>query len=487
MNLDASGDDASGDEMDIGKIEECMSDSLDIDNDNSSDGIEGDAFLELETNEISDHVKEREGGKCPPGFLDCDGDPKNGCEIDSFNDPDNCKACGRSCRDAFPNALGDCVGGKCIQRDCLPGYADLDPDKPGCDYKCTKREPPVEICNRLDDDCDGVIDGVCTTGEHCVENADCIQNLFCTTQYFDTSEEGGICTGFCYSTGEACPAGFACNSLTKSDGMGYCESFGQGENNLGDSCTSWKDCNSTWCIPFGSANTKKCSDRCSSPRHCKRLEQGSSLSCSLFKVKYSDKYMYTGLCESVDEQGSPIGGSCGTGKPCSEGMCLAIGDAQPICAGFCCSSSECAAGQVCRLALSSAPDFPDAYLRACITPANKDYNSSTRAEGGAFCLSDRDCASLICDPGIGSRCLDFCCVDQDCAEGTKCLPAFVDEEGKSYGLLCLPLDQALDGRSISGVTPVPARPLRLLELLSKNARIPIVRTLDNLIGDKLFH
>ncbi|MHC4575347.1 MAG: hypothetical protein ACYS76_14660 [Planctomycetota bacterium] len=61
---------------------------------------------------------------CEPGYDDCDGQPENGCEADLMNDPDNCGYCGNDCD--YPNATAACQGGSCLITGCDPGYADCD-------------------------------------------------------------------------------------------------------------------------------------------------------------------------------------------------------------------------------------------------------------------------------------------------------------------------------------------------------------------------
>ncbi len=137
--------------------------------DNPDGGIPDDS-------DISDDADS--GTECiPPGVPevcngrddDCDGVIDNGFDLD--NDPENCGQCGRIC--AFPNAESICIQGNCVFVECLPGWADLDPEVPGCEYRCPVYPPQPEECNGIDDNCDGRVDepenlpppptGVCRT------------------------------------------------------------------------------------------------------------------------------------------------------------------------------------------------------------------------------------------------------------------------------------------------------------------------------------
>ncbi len=62
----------------------------------------------------------------------------------------------------------DCDDNDCInlkqnnmyicQDKCVDGYYDIDPEKPGCEYKCTPTNNSKEVCDGLDNDCNGDID-----------------------------------------------------------------------------------------------------------------------------------------------------------------------------------------------------------------------------------------------------------------------------------------------------------------------------------------
>jgi hypothetical protein len=77
--------------------------------------------------------------QCSPGTEDCDGDPSNGCEVDTQSDMQHCGGCDRLCHADGHDALGaECVAGRCQitcsadpfgDHDC-----DFDPDN-GCETR----------------------------------------------------------------------------------------------------------------------------------------------------------------------------------------------------------------------------------------------------------------------------------------------------------------------------------------------------------------
>ncbi len=72
--------------------------------------------------------------------------------------PDHCGACGRACE--VPHAVPACADSACVIGRCVAGFVDLDGDLDnGCEAACRPTEPPDELCDGLDNDCDGTVDG----------------------------------------------------------------------------------------------------------------------------------------------------------------------------------------------------------------------------------------------------------------------------------------------------------------------------------------
>lgn len=88
--------------------------------------------------------------ECLPPNAECNGE----C-VDVRTSLEHCGFCGAVCA-AGVNDVAACVGGVC-QSDCATGFVDLDGEL-GCEYECTPSNSGEEICDGVDNDCDGETD-----------------------------------------------------------------------------------------------------------------------------------------------------------------------------------------------------------------------------------------------------------------------------------------------------------------------------------------
>jgi hypothetical protein len=92
---------------------------------------------------------------------DCDGEVDEGFSLRV--DRDHCGACGNVC--SWPQGIGRCEMGVCILTSCEPGFEDQNEDPmDGCE--CNMSD--VELCDGLDNDCDGAVDEGFAIGTGCL-------------------------------------------------------------------------------------------------------------------------------------------------------------------------------------------------------------------------------------------------------------------------------------------------------------------------------
>jgi hypothetical protein len=100
--------------------------------------------------------------------------------------PLHCGACGREC--VLSHGAAGCVESECVVARCDRGWVDFDQvDANGCERACLVTESTDEVCDGLDNDCDGLIDGP----EICQGDA----FRFCRTRA-EAGRDDLLCEGF---------------------------------------------------------------------------------------------------------------------------------------------------------------------------------------------------------------------------------------------------------------------------------------------------
>ena len=168
----------------------CSGSCVNISNDHSNCGACGSECEAIEVCYEGECLLE-----CPVGRENCDGS----C-VDVDIDPFNCGDCGEVC-EAGENARPVCIGGEC-DIVCHAGWSDLDHDG-SCETPCIPTSDE-ELCNGMDDNCDGNIDegfekfqcpitgDVFSAETNC--NANCNQTEACDRNTIGISGAAGVLT-----------------------------------------------------------------------------------------------------------------------------------------------------------------------------------------------------------------------------------------------------------------------------------------------------
>lgn len=327
--------------------------------------------------------------------------------------------------------------------------------------------PAEEVCNGVDDNCDGAVDEGCTaTGEVCVRDDECV---------------GGLCQA--YAPGEparctlpcdparamlGCPEGNYCASIPGTCD-GFCRPGTPGALPLGADCTADTDCANARCVDPGNGR-RQCLVSCVGdgadclagevcaagfgacgscvPRGIVAGARGMGEPCD------ADAECASGLC--LDDAGARycsrpctddaacmndafhcrggscirgpregVGGVCVGNEDCESGICAAAGD-RVWCTAFCDDANPCPAGLSCTEAGGARVCAPDLGII------------------GEVCTSNAECASGICAlSGVEGTCTRLCGPEDLCGSGydcvrvdttnAVCLPAAVEEEPRKKG------------------------------------------------------
>ena len=309
---------------------------------------------------------------------------------------------------------------------------------------CVPRE---EVCNSVDDNCDGVVDEGCTPlGAACNDDSEC------TGELCDLVGEARICTQRCdpLRAELGCPPGMYCQ-FTEGCG-GLCAAGAAGAGLIEDECVADTDCITAFCADPGDGR-RRCLAPCrgdegmclagevcaAAPGSCggcverslvrgargigepcdADAECGSGLCFEDEGVRYCSRQCSAeeSSCGDafhcrVDEMGGicvrgpleAVGGGCVVNSDCGSGICATRGDTR-FCTAFCDTADQCPDRFMCGAVGEETVCLPDGSLV------------------GEACTNNEECASGLCASGTseGSICTRLCGAMQACSPGFECL------------------------------------------------------------------
>ena len=267
-------------------------------------------------------------GTCDLGFADCDGDPSNGCEIDTVTDEAHCGTCTDVCG-TLAHATTKCLGSSCEIASCEDGYADCNTTaSDGCE---TTISANVNACGGCGIVCSlqhavpGCVAGACGVASCTTSYANCdtLPGNGCEVDTGSDASNCGSCGKECkYTNASGVCSGGACQLGGCSAGFGNCNTLASDgcEANLG----------------FNVASCGACGKACSAP-HATPTCNGASCEIASCAAPFGDcNATYTDGCE-VNLATTAL--NCGVcGKVCS------FANAAASCVGGTCVMGACETG-----------------------------------------------------------------------------------------------------------------------------------------------
>ncbi len=264
---------------------------------------------------------------CADGFGNCDGNPTNGCEVDTRTSVSHCGACGTACT-ARDNAFPGCLGGRCVTS-CVMGFQDCDADPSnGCEADLRTSTTHCGACGRGCAPRNG--EGACAAGRCTLTRcdtgfADCDGNVDngCETDTRTSPAHCGRCGNACMTSGgtPVCRAGVC--------GVGAC-AMGRG------------DCD-------GQESNGCETDTQSSATHCGACGRGCSLpnataSCAAGRCAVAACSAGFADCDGNPDNGCEVD-TRSTATACGAcGVVCSVSNGAPACVGGRCAVAACNAG-----------------------------------------------------------------------------------------------------------------------------------------------
>jgi hypothetical protein len=443
----------------------------------------------------------QEGGAevCPLGLACRDGRCLPKCDDETCGDQvhDGCEGVTSAPDPLLPDICGDGVDNNCDgqvdegsdhdgdryawcgdTRNPASGRSLLDCD----DYNAAVHPTAPEVCDGLDNDCDGVIDeassALCQQGKECIDQRCVVPSC--------AVEHSGIACGTgerCELTLERCVVSSGCSTSTCGADE-YCDPLAlvckrKEPSANGTPCNYDTDCRSGSCFDAAAlrlaSSVRICGEACCDDSQCAASERcfasgsgarsclpramvpatvltqcttdavcGSSGICALNKnQKLEDEaflphaQLTTSTCRSDGLSGSGLGELCRKYSECDSRVCVPRAGIGQACSTPCGSSSDCNAfaaaaaswlsGPVrayCRYIMVSLDPGPTPldYAGVCVIDHGDEIGPGER---GAACASGADCLDSGCvgaTAGKKGKCTPTCCRDSQCGSDERGQP-----------------------------------------------------------------
>ena len=325
---------------------------------------------------------------------------------------------------------------------------------------CDASPPDEEVCNGLDDNCDGDVDEeTCDDGNPCTEDA-CVGEEGCINEALDQGEciDGDSCTigdhcdqGQCLGTPIDCDDDDPCTD-DSCDGLGGCQfQPNVADCDDGDPCTVADECGAVGC-----AGTPVSCD-CLNDADCADLEDGDlcngTLYCNLAKLPY--------VCEVAVDTAIDCPAPDGVDAPCLAASCdpmtgeCGLVPANP--GGACSDGDLCTLGDTCQAGLCvggddrNCNDGNGCTDDGCESELGCVYSDNAAAcFDGSLCTVNDLCGGGDCLPGDALTCDDGnSCTTDSCQDDIGCFFAAADsacDDGNS----CTGPDVCANGQCVGG-------------------------------------
>jgi hypothetical protein len=164
---------------------------------------------------------------CDPGYLDCDNNPANGCEVNANTDAANCSACGKAC--SMNHATESCVAGACTIVTCQSGFNDCNTDpSDGCEIDTQTSATNCGTCGTICATQNGTpacVNGMCAVGSCNTGFAHCpgMPGTNCETVTAIDVNNCGSCGNVCSNNNDTPVCANGVCMLNCNPGYGNCD------------------------------------------------------------------------------------------------------------------------------------------------------------------------------------------------------------------------------------------------------------------------